>query len=79
MREVSLFIPCIVDIPLPHLGVATVSLLKHLDCRPFYHEEQTCCGQVLFNAGQVDAARQLARQGDARVSVIEQRDSENDE
>jgi len=61
MREVSLFIPCIVDISLPHLGVATVSLLKHLDCRPFYHEEQTCCGQVLFNAGQVDAARQLAR------------------
>jgi len=69
MQSVFLFIPCIVDVSLPDIGVATVSLLRHLGCQPFYHEEQTCCGQVLYNAGRVDPARELARRF---ITIFEQ-------
>jgi L-lactate dehydrogenase complex protein LldE len=58
---VSLFIPCIVDQWLPNIGVSTVELLRHIGCKPFYHDEQTCCGQMLYNSGQTDLARKLAR------------------
>lgn len=51
MRNVSLFIPCIVDLLLPEIGEATVRLLSRLGLRPVYHERQTCCGQFSFNAG----------------------------
>jgi L-lactate dehydrogenase complex protein LldE len=61
MTAVSLFIPCMVDLVLPHIGESTVSLLEHLGCTPLYHQEQTCCGLMAFNAGFRDAARRLAR------------------
>jgi len=53
MKPVSLFIPCIVDQWLPHVGLAAADLLEHIGCRPFYRQAQTCCGQVLYNEGHV--------------------------
>jgi len=73
MTTVSLFIPCMVDLVLPHIGESTVSLLEHLGCTPLYHQEQTCCGLMAFNAGFRDEARRLARhfirvfEGDASI------------
>jgi Fe-S oxidoreductase len=39
--EVSLFIPCTVDIMLPEIGAATYKLLSRLGEKPLYHPEQT--------------------------------------
>jgi len=61
MKRVSLFIPCLVDVVLPHIGESTVALLRHLDCAPAYHPEQTCCGLMSFNGGFRKEARRLAR------------------
>ncbi len=61
MQEVSLFIPCIVDQWLPHIGISTAALLQKAGCSPFFRMEQTCCGQFLYNAGQPERARKLAR------------------
>lgn len=51
MRTVSLFIPCMVDLFLPHIGEATVKLLRRAGVKPVYHQDQTCCGQPALNAG----------------------------
>jgi L-lactate dehydrogenase complex protein LldE len=61
MKKISLFIPCLVDLVLPHIGENTVALLRHLACEPLYHPEQTCCGLMSFNSGFRDEARRLAR------------------
>lgn len=58
---VSLFIPCTVDILLPHIGEATCALLNRLGIEAIYHPEQTCCGQPSFNAGYRDLAKQAAK------------------
>jgi L-lactate dehydrogenase complex protein LldE len=50
-----------VDIFLPHIGEATYKLLKRLGISPLYHENQTCCGQPVFNAGRDDEASRLAK------------------
>lgn len=59
--KVSLFIPCTVDLMLPEIGMAVYRLLSHLDTRPVYHSDQTCCGQPLYNAGYRDQAKRAAR------------------
>jgi L-lactate dehydrogenase complex protein LldE len=61
MNAVSLFIPCTVDLFLPHIGEATVSLLRRVGVNPIYHEEQTCCGQPAINAGFQKEARKAAK------------------
>jgi len=61
MEKVSLFIPCTVDLFLPHIGEATVTLLRRLGINPVYHEEQTCCGQPAINAGYQPEAQKAAK------------------
>ncbi|MBS3810115.1 MAG: (Fe-S)-binding protein, partial [Desulfobacterales bacterium] len=61
MQKVSLFIPCIVDQWLPHIGISTAALVKKMGCSPYFRREQTCCGQFLYNAGKPERARKLAR------------------
>ncbi len=61
MKNVSLFIPCTVDLFLPHIGEATVTLLRRLGINPVYHEEQTCCGQPAINAGYQKEAQKAAK------------------
>ena len=61
MKDVSLFIPCTVDLFLPQIGEATVSLLKRVGVNPVYHPQQTCCGQPAFNAGYRQEAKRVAK------------------
>ena len=61
MESVSLFIPCTVDLFLPHIGEATVSLLRRVGVNPIYHQEQTCCGQPAINAGYREQAKKAAK------------------
>ena len=51
MKDVSLFIPCIVDLLLPEVGEATVTVLRKLGLNPIYHSNQTCCGEPAINSG----------------------------
>ena len=61
MKEVSLFIPCTVDLFLPRVGEAAVEVLRRAGVNPVYHENQTCCGQPAMNAGYQDEARNVAK------------------
>ncbi len=61
MKRVSLFIPCTVDLLLPEVGVASYQILKGLGLAVDYHREQTCCGQIFFNAGYWGRAARLAK------------------
>jgi L-lactate dehydrogenase complex protein LldE len=61
MKEVSLFIPCTVDLFLPHLGEAAVQLLRRAGVKPIYHPAQTCCGQPALNSGYRKEARAAAK------------------
>jgi len=61
MNEVSLFIPCTVDLFLPHIGEATVSLLRRAGAAPFYRRGQTCCGQPAINSGYRKEAKEAAK------------------
>jgi len=61
MDVVSIFIPCTVDLFLPHVGEATVSLLRRAGVKPIYHTEQTCCGQPAVNAGYREQAKKAAK------------------
>jgi L-lactate dehydrogenase complex protein LldE len=61
MSDVSLFIPCMVDLLMPEIGESVFRLLRRLDQKPVYHEEQTCCGQPAissgYNAPAIEAAK----------------------
>ena len=61
MKEVSLFIPCTVDLFLPHIGDATASLLRQAGAKPIYHQGQTCCGQPAMNSGYLKEAKKAAK------------------
>jgi len=61
MENISLFIPCTVDLFLPEIGEATVSLLRRAGVNPIYHQEQTCCGQPALNAGYLKEAQKAAK------------------
>ena len=57
----TLFVTCLADTLYPSVGIATVTVLERLGIEVSFPREQTCCGQMHFNAGYVDEARQLAR------------------
>jgi L-lactate dehydrogenase complex protein LldE len=59
--RVALFITCLNDTLFPQTGRATVEVLERLGCEVDFFEEQTCCGQMHFNAGYHDTARALLR------------------
>ena len=57
----ALFVTCLADTLYPSVGIATVTVLERLGVSVTFPREQTCCGQMHFNSGYVDEARQLAR------------------
>ena len=59
--KVALFITCLTDQFYPRVGVAVTKILEHLNCRVYFPEAQTCCGQPFFNNGFKDEARELAK------------------
>ncbi|MHB9097628.1 MAG: (Fe-S)-binding protein [Syntrophales bacterium] len=61
MQEVSMFIPCTVDLFLPDIGEATASLLRQAGANPIYHRGQTCCGQPAINSGYRQEAKKAAK------------------
>ncbi len=59
--RVSLFVTCLTDTFYPRTGIAVVRLLQHLGCDVDFPENQTCCGQPMYNNGFHDDARELAK------------------
>jgi L-lactate dehydrogenase complex protein LldE len=59
--NVSLFIPCSVNLLLPEVGEAVREVLNRLGVSTVYHDDQTCCGQMVMNKGFQDEARGFAR------------------
>jgi len=57
----ALFITCLADTLAPHVGRATVDVLGRVGVEPEFPRDQTCCGQMHFNSGDVGTARVLAR------------------
>ena len=57
----ALFITCLADTLSPQVGRATVRVLERAGVELEFPQEQTCCGQMHFNAGHLDEARTLAR------------------
>jgi L-lactate dehydrogenase complex protein LldE len=57
----SLFVTCIVDQLYPQVGVSAVKVLRKHGVVVDFPQDQTCCGQPLYNSGFTRKARQLAR------------------
>jgi L-lactate dehydrogenase complex protein LldE len=60
--ELALFITCLVDLFRPSVAMAAIRLLEGANCDVVIPKKQTCCGQPAYNAGNNEAAGQLARQ-----------------
>ena len=50
-KNVTLFIPCLIDRLYPEVGEAVVTVLEELGINLTCPVDQTCCGQPAFNAG----------------------------
>ena len=59
-KQVTLFIPCLVDQLYPEIGVALCNVLSAIGWSVNYTPEHTCCGQPAFNAGHRPEAKQAA-------------------
>ena len=59
--RVALFVTCLVDLLRPSVGFAAIHLLEHAGCQVVVPQNQTCCGQPAFNAGDRVAAVALAK------------------
>lgn len=57
--EVDIFIPCFIDQLYPETGFNMVKILEKLGIKVHYNANQTCCGQMAFNSGFREEARDL--------------------
>ena len=57
---VDIFIPCFIDQLYPETGINMVRVLEKLGCEVRYNANQSCCGQVAFNAGFKDECGRVA-------------------
>jgi L-lactate dehydrogenase complex protein LldE len=57
--EVDIFIPCFIDQVYPETGFNMVKILEKLGVSVHYNPSQTCCGQMAFNSGYWDNAKEL--------------------
>ena len=57
----ELFIPCFLDQCAPQVARAVAGLLDRLHVAWQYPEDQTCCGQFAWTAGDPATARRLMR------------------
>jgi L-lactate dehydrogenase complex protein LldE len=58
---IKLFIPCFLDQCAPQVASAVAGLLTRLEVPGEYPENQTCCGQFAWTAGDSATARRLMR------------------
>lgn len=56
---VDIFIPCFVDQIYPSTGMNMVKILEKLGVDVHYNGNQTCCGQMAFNSGFWDEAKEM--------------------
>lgn len=56
---VDLFIPCFVDQLYPQTAMNMIKLLNKAGVEVHYNPQQTCCGQMAFNSGFWDEAKEL--------------------
>ena len=59
--KTALLITCLGDVLRPSVGRATVGLLRRLDQEVVFPEDQTCCGQPMFNSGMAELAKAQAQ------------------
>ena len=59
--RVSLFVTCLVDQIFPEVGEAVVEVLRRQGVELDFPQDQTCCGQPLFNSGFPQEAIQLGK------------------
>ena len=60
-RRVALLLGCVTPVLYPNLHEATVRVLARNGCQVLVPPEQTCCGALHIHAGDLEAARRLAR------------------
>jgi glycolate oxidase iron-sulfur subunit len=60
-QTMQLFSGCVMDVLYNQVNHATAKLLTMQGC-PVERNDQTCCGALAFHAGEVDIARDLAKQ-----------------
>ncbi|MCX6245824.1 MAG: (Fe-S)-binding protein [Bacteroidetes bacterium] len=56
---VDIFIPCFIDQIYPQTGMNMVKVLEKLGVDVHYNGNQTCCGQMAFNSGFWDEAKEM--------------------
>jgi L-lactate dehydrogenase complex protein LldE len=56
---VDIFIPCFIDQIYPQTGMNMVRILEKFGVEVHYNGNQTCCGQMAFNSGFREEAREL--------------------
>jgi L-lactate dehydrogenase complex protein LldE len=56
---VDIFIPCFIDQIYPQTGMNMVKILEKLGVDVHYNGNQTCCGQMAFNSGFWDEAKEI--------------------
>ncbi|WP_288905273.1 (Fe-S)-binding protein [uncultured Sneathiella sp.] len=61
-KNVALFVTCLVDLNRPSVGFAAVKLLEAAGCTIMVPEVQTCCGQIAYNSGDKESAKEIASQ-----------------
>jgi len=59
--RVGLFVTCLIDMMRPEIGFSALKLLEAAGCEVAVPEQQTCCGQPGYSAGNFVAARELAK------------------
>jgi len=73
--NISLFIPCFVDLMYPQVSISVVRILEKLGHTVMVPDGPACCGQPAFNTGYWDGSREIAIRlmeslKDAEVVVI---------
>ncbi|MCX6252633.1 MAG: (Fe-S)-binding protein [Bacteroidetes bacterium] len=58
---VDIFIPCFIDQVYPQTGMNMVKILEKLGVDVHYNGNQTCCGQMAFNSGFWDEAKEMGK------------------
>lgn len=60
--KIGFFVTCLVDAMRPSIALASIKLLESAGCDVSVPSSQVCCGQPAFNNGDLDTAKNIARQ-----------------
>jgi len=60
MSKVNIFIPCCMDMFSSSVPHSVFSVLERLGDEVIYNPEQTCCGRIFYQTGELELAKELA-------------------